>query len=133
MIKRELAAFLVVGLLTVLVDFSTYTCLGLAGIFGVNASKGVGFLTGTVFAYFSNRIWTFGHRAPARGSAWRFAILYMATLISNVWVNDSVIKILGPMSHINVIHVAFITATGISATLNFLGMRCFVFKLKAAC
>jgi putative flippase GtrA len=87
MIKRELAIFLIVGTLTVMIDFLTYRGLVWAQLLGVDSAKGLGFLTGTVFAYFANRFWTFGHKTHAVGSAWRFIILYSLTLATNVLVN----------------------------------------------
>ena len=92
MIKRELAIFLIVGTLTVMIDFLTYRGLVWAQLLGVDSAKGVGFLTGTVFAYFANRFWTFGHKAHAVGSAWRFIILYSLTLAANVLVNSLLIS-----------------------------------------
>jgi putative flippase GtrA len=94
MIKRELAIFLVVGTLTVMIDFLTYRGLVWAQLLGVDSAKGLGFLTGTVFAYFANRFWTFGHKAHAVGSAWRFIILYSLTLAANVLVNSLLISCL---------------------------------------
>ena len=94
MIKRELAIFLIVGTLTVMIDFLTYRGLVWAQLLGVDSAKGLGFLTGTVFAYFANRFWTFGHKAHAVGSAWRFIILYSLTLATNVLVNAFLISYL---------------------------------------
>ena len=94
MIKRELAIFLIVGTLTVMIDFLTYRGLVWAQLLGVDSAKGLGFLTGTVFAYFANRFWTFGHKAHAVGSAWRFIILYSLTLVANVQVNSLLIACL---------------------------------------
>jgi putative flippase GtrA len=94
MIKCELAIFLVVGTLTVMIDFVTYRGLVWAQLLGVDSAKGLGFLTGTVFAYFANRFWTFGHKAHAVGSAWRFIFLYSLTLVANVQVNSLLITCL---------------------------------------
>ncbi|MDO8772573.1 MAG: GtrA family protein [Burkholderiaceae bacterium] len=130
MIKRELVIFLIVGSLTVLIDFLTYRGLVWLGLLGVDLSKGTGFLVGTCFAYFANRIWTFGHNDHASGSAWRFTFLYAATLGVNVWVNALALDLLGKAAQ--AIQLAFLLATGVSATLNFLGMKWFVFKTKPA-
>lgn len=126
MIRRELAVFLVVGSLTVLVDFTTYR--GLVAWVGLNvdAAKGLGFLAGTVFAYFANRHWTFGQHAAPVGSAWRFVLLYAATLAANVGLNAAVLAVLAGSA--GAVQWAFLMATGVSATLNFLGMKFFVFK-----
>lgn len=126
MIKRELALFLAVGTLTVLVDFAVYRGLVWTGTVNVNVAKGVSFLVGTVFAYFANRYWTFGHYLPALGSTWRFAVLYSATLGTNVLLNELSLKLLGASA--GAVQWAFLMATAVSAALNFLGMKFFVFK-----
>jgi len=126
MIKRELVMFLIVGASTVLVDFLTY--LGLIGLqlMEVDMAKVTGFLVGTLFAYFANRFWTFGHKSNASGSAWRFSALYASTLGANVLINALSLKLLADMA--NAFQFAFLLATGVSACLNFLGMKFFVFK-----
>ena len=84
MIKRELVIFLIVGASTVLVDFMTYRGLIQFQVMEVDMAKATGFLVGTLFAYFANRFWTFGHKSHASGSAWRFMVLYASTLGANV-------------------------------------------------
>jgi putative flippase GtrA len=157
MIKRELAIFLVVGTLTVMIDFLTYRGLVWAQLLDVNVAKGVGFFTGTVFAYFANRFWTFGHKIHVVGSIWRFIFLYTLTLSVNVLVNALLMTYL-PIQLPNLldmlkeatqlvminqslyeqvgvilnkemtIKIAFLVATITSAALNFVGMKFFVFK-----
>ena len=126
MIKRELAIFLSVGVSTVLVDFISYR--GLIGfqVMEVDMAKAAGFLVGTLFAYFANRFWTFGHNPHVPGSVWRFSALYASTLGANVLTNALVLKLLADMAI--AIQLAFLLATGVSACLNFLGMKLFVFK-----
>jgi putative flippase GtrA len=125
MIRRELSIFLVVGVTTVLIDFTTYRGLVWAGL-GVDVAKACGFLTGTVFAYVANKLWTFGHKQHAPGSAWRFVLLYGATLGANVLVNAVALRSLADTRFS--VQIAFLLATATSATLNFLGMKFFVFK-----
>ncbi|PRC93971.1 GtrA family protein [Solimicrobium silvestre] len=129
MIKRELGIFLIVGSLTVLVDFGAYRSLVWLEVAGVDMAKAIGFLAGTVFAYFANRFWTFGHKSHASGSLWRFVILYGITLGANVLVNSLALKLFADAT--DAVHLAFLLATGVSATLNFLGMKLFVFKPRA--
>ena len=126
MIKRELAIFLIVGVSTVLVDFISYR--GLIGfqVMEVDMAKAAGFLVGTLFAYFANRFWTFGHNPHVPGSVWRFSALYASTLGANVLTNALVLELLADMAI--AIQLAFLLATGVSACLNFLGMKLFVFK-----
>ena len=129
MIKRELTLFLIVGSLTVLIDFLAYRGLVWTGLVGVEVAKGSSFLLGTVFAYFANRFWTFGHAAHQPGSPWRFGVLYAATLAANVIVNAAVLRLLVDSSV--AVQLAFLIATGVSATLNFVGMKLFVFRASA--
>lgn len=126
MIKRELAIFLIVGVSTVLVDFISYR--GLIGFqfMEVDMAKATGFLVGTLFAYFANRFWTFGYKPHVPGSAWRFSALYASTLCANVLINALALRLLADLA--DAIQLAFLLATGVSACLNFLGMKIFVFK-----
>ena len=126
MIKRELVIFLIVGASTVLVDFITYRGLIEFQVMEVDMAKATGFLVGTCFAYFANRFWTFGHNSHAPGSAWRFLVLYASTLGANVIVNAFSLKLFADTAA--AFQLAFLLATGVSACLNFLGMKFIVFK-----
>lgn len=126
MIKRELAIFLVVGATTVLLDFVSYQGLVEFEMMTVDIAKATGFLIGTLFAYFANRFWTFGHRQQVSNSAWRFVVLYASTLAANVIINSLALKLFADAVAANLL--AFFVATGVSAALNFLGMKLFVFR-----
>jgi len=126
MIKRELIIFLVVGSLTVLIDFITYRGLVWTEFLGVDLSKAVGFLVGSVFAYFANRLWTFGHQPHVAGAAWRFAVVYTITLGANVLINSLALSVL--VAETASVQISFLLATGVSAALNFIGMKFFVFR-----
>ena len=125
MINIELVIFLVVGTLTVLVDFSSYRLLSFLEVSTTNQAKAVGFITGTIFAYFVNRVWTFGKNKHVPGSVYRFAILYASTLGTNVALNSFLLNLWGGEEIY--IKLAFLIATGITATMNFIGMKYFVF------
>jgi len=56
----------------------------------------------------------------------QFAVLYLTTLGVNVLTNHSVLNILPPGE--DALACAFILATGLSAALNFLGMKFWVFR-----
>ena len=126
MIKNELTIFLLVGSLTVLVDLLAYSALVGAELLGIDTSKAVSFMLGTVFAYLANRSWTFGRKVHASGSSFRFIMLYSVTLGANVFVNGLVLELFS--GYVLVIDGAFLIATVVSAILNFIGMKWFVFK-----
>ena len=118
--------FLIVGSLTVLLDFLTYRSLVLYELFEIDFAKGIGFLTGTVFAYFANRLWTFKYNSVATGAVWRFVVVYLISLSVNIKLNAIVLAWLADMS--TSIQWAFLIATAASTILNFLGMKLFVFR-----
>lgn len=124
--KRELTVFVVVGVLTVFVDFVSYSALIGFEVLPVDMAKAAGFLTGSLFAYFANRFWTFGHKPHVPGSVRRFVVLYTSTLGTNVLINSLVLHMLANV--VGAMQIAFVFATGVSACLNFLGMKKFVFR-----
>lgn len=130
MIKRELLIFIIVGSITVLIDYLVYRSLIWVDFAGVDSAKATGFIVGTVFAYFANRFWTFAQKSHAPGSPWRFVLLYAVTLGANVWINAISLSVLDGVAF--AVHLAFLFATGISAALNFIGMKFFVFKVRTA-
>ena len=120
----QLRRFLVVGSTTVLVDFGFYTlCLALS--MAIDPAKALGFVAGTFFAYLANRYWTF-EASAVRGRLLRFLLLYLTTLAINVGVNAAVVAFVGTSSM--ALGFAFVVATGVSASLNFVGMKFIVFR-----
>jgi putative flippase GtrA len=136
-LKHQLLKFVIVGLLTVAIDFLIYRALiyfEMLDAQSLNLAKGLGFVGGTIFAYFANRFWTFNPRSMRAGSTIRFSLVYLLSLGVNIAVNKVGIALLG-QSHAAyewILVTAFILATGISATLNFIGMKVFVFAAKTA-
>ena len=128
MIKREAVLFLFVGSTTVLTDLLCYNLLLWQNFCSINLAKGLGFLAGLAFSYAANKKLTFAHTQHEKGSLPRFLILYSITLVVNVIVNAIVLNSLQNWS--KVVAFAFIIATGASASLNFLGMKFFVFRMN---
>ncbi len=125
---RQAARFLLVGILAVVIDFVVYRLL-LSAAVPVVISKTAGFITGAVFAYFANRIFTFEsatRQQPAEVA--KFVGVYALTMLANVAINSMAISMLA-FTKYN-IDIAFLLATGTSAALNFLGMKFFVFNQR---
>lgn len=127
MIAKEAIIFLIVGLLTVAIDFLSYQALLFVELWRP-ASKALGFIAGTLFSYFANRYWTFGHKGDSLSGAKKFVLLYAVTLLANVLINQIVLGMMTGL--VNASALAFIVATGFSAILNFLGMKYYVFIRK---
>ena len=95
------------------------------GTHDVKFAKGAGFISGSLFSYFANRLWTFGYRSHLAGSALRFVMLYFLTLLVNIYVNELMLSFLSDFAY--PVASAFLVATVLSATINFFGMHHFVF------
>lgn len=115
------------GLTTVAIDFATYRVLLFLDT-PTAFAKALGFIAGTIFAYFANKLWTFDRAKGGRNVFAMFVGLYLTTLMINVGVNSGAIAILGEAEL--ALALGFLLATGTSASLNFVGMRMIVFKSK---
>lgn len=126
MLKRELVIFIVVGSLTFLIDYFVYTAMITYIYLPIELAKVIGIMAGTMSAYVMNRLWTFNHTRYSLGSIGRFLMLYIITLGLNVSINTAILALLSGISA--AMFIAFTIAAGIAASLNFIGMRYFVFK-----
>ena len=124
-VTGELARFLPVGVSTVAVDYASY--LGLLAL-GVEASiaKAIGFITGAVLAFFLNQRLIFGKRTHGVLGVLAFAVVYLLALGANVTVNEFALNALSGIESYSK-HIAFLVATGVSATINFIGIKFAVF------
>lgn len=123
--NKELYRFLVTGVCAVGTDFSVYFILDL--FINADIAKAIGFLAGSIFAYFVNKLWTFEQKEKSVYETIRFIALYASTFFVNVGINHLVLDSLS-IAWIGIL--AFLTATAVSTILNFLGMKFFVFTGK---
>lgn len=115
----EVGRFIVVGLLTVGLDFACYLLLMAAAV-PVVPAKIASFLLGGLFSYAANRWFTFRVR-HARNQLLKSYAVFTVTLGVNSAINYAVLLLIGrePAA----IVVAFVIATGVSAAMNFVGLR----------
>jgi putative flippase GtrA len=125
----QLRKFIVVGIFTVLIDFSIYQLILFYDLTSISYAKGISFITGTIFSYSVNKTWTFLHKSDYLRSSLKFIALYMTTLFLNININLLCLDALGNFEY--AIYISFIVATGSSALCNFLGMKIIVFKRRA--
>ncbi|MDC6350604.1 GtrA family protein [Zeaxanthinibacter sp. PT1] len=118
--RKQLLKFGVSGVTAVLVDYLVY--LALYPYLGPNIAKGVSFLTGTMVAFVLNKYWTFEAKEFSGKQLMKFLILYGITLGLNIGTNHLC------LIWFESIIFAFLCATGLSAVLNFIGQKFWVFK-----
>ena len=122
----DLNRFILVGITTVEVDYLFYLFLINLNLISINFCKAIGFVMGTVYAYFLNKFFTFRSQVSYTKSIFKFIGLYLFSLLVNVFINELLLGIFNKFA----LQFSFIIATIFSATLNFLGMKYFVFKKK---
>lgn len=125
-IPSQLKKFLIIGFLTVLLDFSIYQIILFLDLVSMSYAKGISFVAGTLFSYVFNKTWTFLHVSNYLRTSIKFIILYMTTLFLNVYINSIFLNILDTYEY--AIYISFIVATACSALCNFLGMKLIVFR-----
>ena len=125
LLEYEVTRFLIVGGITVLIDLICYFILIYMG-FDTFLSKGVSFSVGTVFAYFANRNYTFKSSENRLIGFAVFTLLYTSTLLINIFTNEFVLNLTSLID--SSLMLAFLCATSLSATINFLGMKYIVFR-----
>jgi putative flippase GtrA len=119
-IKKELKRFLVAGLSAVGTDLATYYIF--LNFLSYDVSKAISFLLGAIVAFIINKYWTFEKYEKSYKEVFQFGMLYSISLVVNVAANKMILE------YTSLILLAFLVATGISMTLNFLGQKFLVFK-----
>ena len=125
LLHNQVGRFLIVGITTVLIDFVIYILL-LFFDFETDLSKAVSFSGGAIFAYFANRGYTFKSQRKGLLSFALFSTLYILTLGVNVSMNELILSVFGKTQLF--IIFAFIVATGLSAAINYIGMKYIIFR-----
>ena len=124
-LTSEIKRFLIVGTITVLIDLTAYSILLLFEV-DTYLAKGVSFNIGAIFAFFTNKRFTFNYQSKGNSRFILFWILYLTTLILNVSLNEFILLSIGISGF--TLFMAFVITTSISSSLNFLGMKYLVFK-----
>lgn len=122
--RKQLRRFLVVGSLSVLVDFGVYSALAEGASLAISASKALSYLVGIVVGFVLNKRWTFESSRRTWQEATTYLALYAVTLGVNVGCNRLVLSVIGADHRT----LAFLTATGLTTVLNFIGMRLVTFR-----
>jgi putative flippase GtrA len=114
-------------------DLATYWIL--LGPLGPSPAKAISFLTACCVAYLLNKFWTFKAHAHSWSEISKFIGLYAGTFLANVAVNKLVIEVAPELSQQlkpYVFQLGWLTATGVSTILNYIGQKFWVFRKAKA-
>lgn len=146
LVIKQITKFFIIGVSAVLVDFIIYYLLSDLLGFNLDFSKGMGFLVGTVYTYYLNKLWTWKYTEKSnKGMLMKFGLVYAVSFIFNILINKYGLKLLpefdinldlafkaGDIKNVFSIKghkfLAFFFATVVSAVINFLGQKFLVFK-----
>ena len=122
--SKDIFRFIIVGISTVIVDYLLYFFLVNTSSLNIDLCKTISFLVGTLYAYVTNKIYTFKSNVTFKNSIYKFILLYTLSLFVNVFTNSLLLNYFNKFAF----QLAFLISTFLSAFINFLGMKYFVFK-----
>lgn len=129
MIRRELGFFVGNGIISVAIAYGVYRGLVASGLM-IELANGIAYLAGMAYGFIANKRLTFRDEdAISTGKVARYALLHTGTLLVNVGVNSAMLGILRGLP--GDLPAAFLAAIAVSTILNFLGLKCWVFKQSA--
>ncbi len=128
-VRHQLSSFILGGLIAVTLDWCTFFVLiHFCGI-SPNISKPISFLVGAVFAFYYNGIFSFQSNL-GKSQFVRHLILYTFSMTMNLTVFTLSMRF-SPTFLVPKSLLGLGLATSISTTINFVGMRNWVFNVKS--
>lgn len=138
-LKKQLVKFTLIGLLAVSVDLLCYfILLNLLPkkpfqIIGNEAiAKSISFMCGMTVTYFLNKFWTWKKKDRSHKRLVKFVVLYGIALLINVGSNSVLLYLLHQYRNLVDLpfkyFIAFVGASGLSASVSFMGQKFWVFK-----
>jgi putative flippase GtrA len=141
--SKQLTKFIISGLIAVGVDFIVYYAL--SQFLDINLSKGLSFCSGMLVTYNLNKYWTWRQTDKNNKRLLLFTALYLVAMVINITANHYAFKLLpdstfianlkystGELAELAALKIdkvlAFVIATGVSATFTFLGQKYWLFK-----
>ena len=144
---KQITKFFIIGVSAVLVDFFVYYLLSDLLNVNIDVSKGLGFMVGTVYTYYLNKLWTWKYTEKSnKGMLLKFGLVYAVSFVFNILINKYGMKLL-PAFEVNLSlsmpdtqtvsnlfslkgnkFLGFFLATVVSAVINFLGQKFLVFN-----
>jgi putative flippase GtrA len=127
-VRHQLSSFILGGLIAVTLDWGAFFVLiHFCGI-SPNISKPISFIVGTVFAFYYNGLFSFQSNL-GKSQFIRHLILYSFSMTINLVVFTLLMRF-SPTFLVPKSLPSLVLATAISVTINFVGMRNWVFRSK---
>ena len=124
---KRLKRFVIVGAITVAIDYLTYYIL-VTNFGNSYYFKGISFATGATFSYICNSLFSFEQKRLSRRQLTKFMAVYIISLLVNVHVNSVILNMNWHNLQNISLYVSFVVATLTSTMLNFTLMNFYVFK-----
>ena len=124
--KYPVMRFIIVGFLSVTVDWSIYLmCTRWLG-FPYWIDKTFSFFCGTLFSFIANGKWTFQSELTRRKLG-KHMLVYTLSLVANVVTNQTLLNLL-VQSPKHQRFFALLAATSVSTALNYIGLKKWIFS-----
>jgi len=130
-VRRTLPKFLLVGVAnTALGAAIMFLLYNLAGT-GYWLSTAISYVVGSVFSFFANRSFTFGHKGSVWTSAWRFVVVIAVCYGVSFGIARPLTRLV--LTHLGagpvvIDNTAMVLGMVVFTGLNYIGQRAFVFK-----
>ena len=122
-IKREIIFYIIVGITSVIIDFSSYNFLTNIFYLDNSNSKRISYLIGSIFSFLLNKRITFKSPKKNFKEPILFSIIYLFSFVLNSVVHDIMLEYIDG-------NYPFVIATFVSIIINFIGQKFIVFKKK---
>lgn len=118
---KSIFRFIVIGGLTTLIDFIIYWFI--SKCLNVTISKVISMLLASIFSFYFNKVWTFSNADSKKIKyLWKYYVTFSLNVLINTTVNTTVFYHTGEKV------IAFVIATGVATTFNYLMQKLWVFK-----
>ena len=121
--KREIIFYVIVGITSVIIDFSSYNFLTNIFYLDNSNSKRISYLIGSISSFLLNKRITFKSPKKTFKEPILFSIVYLYSFILNSVIHDIMLEYIDG-------NYPFVIATLISVIINFIGQKFIVFKKK---
>ena len=124
-VRREAFLFIIIGILAVLIDISTYLLIvSLTKL--ITFSKFLSFILGACLSYYGNKTFTFEAKTK-KITPFFFSVTYLISLLLNIIINNYSLSLFNYKNYFTILFSLFLS-TICSAIFNFIMMKFVVFK-----